>query len=461
MRQLIRATTLTLALSSLASWSVHVAQAQIAVGCFQNQVDANIGADTKSYQDIYMSQGACTNFCRGHGTPYAITMDGSTCYCASKPPLDSNKVEDAKCDKPCMGYPFEMCGGTSSQALANVLLIGGATGGNPSIPSSSSSSSSSTSTAKDGNSSTDSTNGGKTLNANNPGTFSPGIPTPSVHEITDNGREKKMESGGRSVATAPPEDSKSNGPSAGAVAASTMAILGFAALFIFAVVFSKRRRQRLAQAAWTENMLLPSSLVHSSNDDELEGHDYTRSSPIYHHSKKMSQHSVPSPPASLHFPPPPVLHPRQSGALHMQHPSYPPPMMGPHYNNMRPPYQPFPMPPLLSQQHHNNHHQHPSHSHYAQEHLNHNHNLNHNHKEPLDASFNRGPQAIPEAYPDGVFVDEEDDHEDDCRSDHSRHCATAATSVRTMSIRHDRRSSGRRSNGRQGSIRGSIDTHHS
>ncbi|KAI9233324.1 MAG: hypothetical protein BYD32DRAFT_454799 [Podila humilis] len=403
MRQLLLRTATTLALAIWAT--VH---AQIAVGCFQNQIDSSNGADTKSYQDIFMSQGACTNFCKGQGTAYAFTMDGSTCHCANQPPLDSNKVDDSKCDKPCMGYPFEMCGGSSSRSLANVLLIGGSTGA---IPAPSSSSTSSTTDAKD---STSPTGSDKNLSANSPGTLTPDQPSPS---ILDNTKEKKK---GDKVATPAKGSSDSGGPSTGAVVAGTMAILGFAVLFVFAVVFSKRRRQRLAQAAWTENMLLPSSLLHSSNDDELEGHDYTRSSPIYHHSKKQSQHSMPSPPANMHFPPPPVLHPRQSGPLHMQHPSYPPPM-GPHYNSIRASYQPFPMPPLLSQ-----YQQVP----YTQD---------INHKEPVDSSFNRGPQAITDAHPNYDF------EEEDGRF-HRRDSRRQAPSVRTMSIRQDR------------SGRGSIDT---
>lgn len=466
MRQLLFRTATTVALATWAT--VH---AQIAVGCFQNQIDSNNGADTKSYQDIYMSQGACTNFCKGQGTAYAFTMDGSSCHCSNQPPLDSNKVDDSKCDKPCMGYPFEMCGGSSSRNLANVLLIGGSTGAPPAP--------SSTTDAKD---STSPTGGGKSPSANSPGTLTPSQPSPS---ILDNTKEQKE---GGKVATPPKgspkgtfsiprtillgktmtdkfgrsvydfggkgamrdtffffvilfgsqnafhpwilirislqiDSSNLGGPGTGAVVVGTIAILGFAILFIFAVVFSKRRRQRLAQAAWTENMLLPSSLVHSSNDDELEGHDYTRSSPIYHHSKKMSQHSMPSPPANMHFPPPPVLHPRQSGPLHMQHPSHPPPM-GPHYNNIRAPYQPFPMPPLLSQ-----HQQVP----YTQD---------INHKEPVDSSFNRGPQAITDAHPNNDLEEEDDRF-------HRRDSRRQAPSVRTMSIRQDRRG------------RGSIDTSYS
>lgn len=177
MRQLLLRTATTVALATWAT--VH---AQIAVGCFQNQIDSNNGVDTKTYQDIYMSQGACTNFCKGQGTAYAFTMDGTTCHCANKPPLDSNKVDDSKCDKPCMGYPFEMCGSSSSRSLANVLLIGGSTSATPAP------SSSSTSSTTDAKGSTSLTGGDKTLSANSPGTLTPEQPSPS---ILDNTKEKK------------------------------------------------------------------------------------------------------------------------------------------------------------------------------------------------------------------------------------------------------------------------------
>lgn len=185
MRQLLLRSATSVA---LATWAT--VYAQIAVGCFQNQIDSNVGADTKSYQDIYMSQGACTNFCKGQGTAYALTLDGSSCHCANQPPLDSNKVEDAKCDKPCMGYPFEMCGGSSNKSLASVLLIGGSTG---SPPTPSSPSSSSTSDVKD-----NTPTSGKNLSANSPGTLIPSQPSPS---ILNNTKEKKE--GGK----APPKGS--------------------------------------------------------------------------------------------------------------------------------------------------------------------------------------------------------------------------------------------------------------
>ncbi|KAF9434510.1 hypothetical protein BGZ76_007887, partial [Entomortierella beljakovae] len=172
-------------------------------------------------------------------------------------------------------------------------------------------------------------------------------------------------------------DQNSGITSLGAAAAGTVAAICCIALFGVAILYSKRRRARLAQAAWTENMLLPSSLIHTSNDDELEGHDYTRATPIYNN----NQH-IPANPSNMHFLPPPILHPRQTGPLHMQQPSYPPPMADPHYG-MRGPFQPFPMPPM------------------QYEHL--------NHKEPLISEplgYSRGPQTLQERSP---FEDDDQD----------------------------------------------------
>ncbi|OAQ33622.1 hypothetical protein K457DRAFT_903068 [Linnemannia elongata AG-77] len=485
----------------VAVWTNNIVHGQISVGCFQNQLDSSTGgSDLKSYQDIYMSQGACTNYCRTSGTAYALTMDGSTCHCSNSAPLDSNKIDDAKCDKPCMGYPFEMCGGSSSRSIASVLLIGsstavpGAAGGGGSTSTANGrtgtgttapAGSESSKKSQNGNSNnnnngggggsgasttttTTDNNGGKAFNTDT-GMFPPPRPTTSpphehehgVHDRDREGRLKK-ETGHLDASSDTDEDSSSGsggGSSPGIIAASIAAIFGFAALFAVAFVFSKRRRQRLSQAAWTENMLLPSSLIHSSaNDDQLEGHDYTRSSPIYHQHPNKQRDSIPAPipPHNMHFPPP--LHPRQGGPLHMSQPSYPPPppMMGipgggggGHYHSMRGnPYQPFPLPVRrLSQQ-----------QQQYDPHLLIEENLNH--KEPIQASpsppqfapsFSRGPQSLQQAPPlplgaiehirnssEGRGIWEEEEDEDYER--HDERSLSHHPSVR--SIRHDRQERG-------------------
>ncbi|KAF9167259.1 hypothetical protein DFQ26_005218 [Actinomortierella ambigua] len=131
-------------------------------------------------------------------------------------------------------------------------------------------------------------------------------------------------------------DKGSGGSSAGAIAASVVAILGLAGLFAVALVFQKRRRQKLeAHATWSENMPLPSSLLtnSSTSDDEGAHHhrhhsvrrhgDYSRLTPGYHHASSSMDGSIPPPTPATALPPPPVFHPRQN--MHLHQPSYPPP----------------------------------------------------------------------------------------------------------------------------------------
>jgi hypothetical protein len=190
-------------LTATVLWSGQLAHGQIAIGCFGSQPDSSLGTDAKSYQDIYMSQGACTNFCKSSGAAYALTLDGSTCRCSNQAPLSSNKVDDSKCDKPCMGYPFEMCGGSTNPGLANVLLIGSSTG----APATSGSSITG-STNNGSNNNFEVVNGGKALNANNPGTLPPPGPNapPSAHDV----REKKKENGRNTTGNAMPVEGSHN-----------------------------------------------------------------------------------------------------------------------------------------------------------------------------------------------------------------------------------------------------------
>lgn len=87
-----------------------------------------------------MSQGACSNYCKTNQYMYAIVEAGTACFCSNQTPPDTNRVEDKWCDKPCAGYPFEMCGSAlvagdvdlagaagvemGGGAYANVMLVG-------------------------------------------------------------------------------------------------------------------------------------------------------------------------------------------------------------------------------------------------------------------------------------------------------------------------------------------------
>ncbi|KAF9113105.1 hypothetical protein BGX27_002215 [Mortierella sp. AM989] len=134
-----------LVIASLAS----VANAQTRLGCYASDlaVDTiNEGTRTRtefsvipglssSFHDIYMSQGACSAFCKKNNFVYAILTSGTTCFCSNQSALEENRVEDSKCDAPCVGYPLEMCGstfidtdastvGNGGGTYANVLLVG-------------------------------------------------------------------------------------------------------------------------------------------------------------------------------------------------------------------------------------------------------------------------------------------------------------------------------------------------
>ncbi|KAF9541255.1 hypothetical protein EC957_003270 [Mortierella hygrophila] len=100
-----------------------------------------------------MSQGACSNYCKTSQYMYAIVEAGTECFCSNQAPPDANRVEDKWCDKPCAGYPFEVCGSThvagdvdlagggarvGGGAYANIMLVGNSLAPGPATPPSSS-----------------------------------------------------------------------------------------------------------------------------------------------------------------------------------------------------------------------------------------------------------------------------------------------------------------------------------
>ncbi|KAF9996329.1 hypothetical protein BGZ79_009934, partial [Entomortierella chlamydospora] len=86
----------------------------------------------------------------------------------------------------------------------------------------------------------------KVLNVNSPGILPPS-PVPAPGPTATRNRDNREKKSGQNVTSSGPVDeenqsSGSGSTSTGAVAAGIMAVFGFEALFIVAVVFSKRRR---------------------------------------------------------------------------------------------------------------------------------------------------------------------------------------------------------------------------
>ncbi|KAI7824701.1 hypothetical protein BC939DRAFT_139541 [Gamsiella multidivaricata] len=90
-----------------------------------------------SYHDIYMTQDACSAYCKSNRFLHGITAGGTTCYCSNQLFLQGNKVDDGRRDKSCAGYPFETYGSkstligkqqdgveTEGDSYANVALVG-------------------------------------------------------------------------------------------------------------------------------------------------------------------------------------------------------------------------------------------------------------------------------------------------------------------------------------------------
>lgn len=79
------------------------------VGCYKKSDLENSLTSNGSY--IYQSVSYCENSC--NNAKVAAITNGDTCYCGNSPSILSkyNKVDDSYCNKPCTGYPYEICGG--------------------------------------------------------------------------------------------------------------------------------------------------------------------------------------------------------------------------------------------------------------------------------------------------------------------------------------------------------------
>ncbi|KAM3529760.1 hypothetical protein NHJ13051_001730 [Beauveria bassiana] len=117
-------------------------------GCFSSVGNmTNENADTK-----YLSSGSCSTICKGKKLPVAA-LAPQACYCGYVYPPEDDKLDSAKCDYPCNGFPDDMCGGLKdAYSIYNmgIVLV-------PGSYSASSSSSSASSTATQGSSSAAST----------------------------------------------------------------------------------------------------------------------------------------------------------------------------------------------------------------------------------------------------------------------------------------------------------------
>ncbi|EMF11170.1 WSC-domain-containing protein [Sphaerulina musiva SO2202] len=90
-------------------------------GCY-----GSAGSLTSQGTYIYQSTGYCAVKCKNNGKAVMATTNGTECYCGDALPAASDKVEDSKCNTPCVGYPMDTCGGAGFFSVAT--LSDGTTG---------------------------------------------------------------------------------------------------------------------------------------------------------------------------------------------------------------------------------------------------------------------------------------------------------------------------------------------
>lgn len=90
--------SLALVLPALASTSIYQ------LGCYSA---VPVLQDAEQY--TYQSYGYCEIKCMKAGYRVAALSDGSTCACSHELPKEADKVDDARCNMMCPGFPQDKC----------------------------------------------------------------------------------------------------------------------------------------------------------------------------------------------------------------------------------------------------------------------------------------------------------------------------------------------------------------
>jgi hypothetical protein len=95
----------TYILSALAlALPVYSLSSTASMGCY-----SDIGDMKSQGPYTYQSPGYCQDRCSKNDFKVAALGRSDMCYCGNNLPSQSAKVDDDKCDQPCVGFPAEMC----------------------------------------------------------------------------------------------------------------------------------------------------------------------------------------------------------------------------------------------------------------------------------------------------------------------------------------------------------------
>ncbi|KAI9860140.1 MAG: hypothetical protein M1813_006250 [Trichoglossum hirsutum] len=97
----------SLAMASASPEPSGALKTQIGVGCYSSS-DPLEDQGPYTYQSTGWCQDTCVNKLN---KPVMGLSQGTNCWCGSKLPANSTKVDDSKCSSPCAGYDKDKCGG--------------------------------------------------------------------------------------------------------------------------------------------------------------------------------------------------------------------------------------------------------------------------------------------------------------------------------------------------------------
>ncbi|KAJ5970609.1 uncharacterized protein N7479_000527 [Penicillium vulpinum] len=104
-------------LSALAlALPVYSASSTAGMGCY-SKVESFENQGPYTYQ----SPGYCRAQCAGKDFKVAALSRGDMCYCGNKIPSGDAKIDDDKCDMPCVGWPAGSCGGMDTFSLIEAI----------------------------------------------------------------------------------------------------------------------------------------------------------------------------------------------------------------------------------------------------------------------------------------------------------------------------------------------------
>ncbi|KAM3542326.1 hypothetical protein ARSEF1564_004774 [Beauveria bassiana] len=227
---------------SIFTRTASIALAVSAFTRFAHALDINICADYNtasgsSNTSNLQSNGLCSDYCRGSYV-YAITSH-ENCWCSNYEPAKGNVVDNKDCNFPCLGYPFEFCGGKNKDTFGYLSLGPQPSGTKGSSDSGSSSSTSSSSSSPSSSSSSSTSSKPTSASSSITSTVTVGGKVTTIivmpTSVGDSSQENRP---------SPTSSSSSSGIAGGAIAGIVIGSIAAIALVGVLIWFLLRRRNQ-------------------------------------------------------------------------------------------------------------------------------------------------------------------------------------------------------------------------